>query len=114
MFVWLPTGFVKSIYYQALPLVIEYTGKGNVEAHSAIATNGHLFYVKSNLPHRWLFVVFFLFIRVTSLSEVITRQYYGALLLRSNARLELVRIHYLADNSLSSPPSTCCMESLGT
>ena len=41
---------------------------------------------------------------------VITRQYYSILWLRSNACLELARIHYSADTRLSA----CRLESLGT
>ena len=47
-------------------------------------------------------MVFIWFIHVTSLLEIITRQYYTILRLRSNACLELARIHYLADTRLSS------------
>ena len=45
-------------------------------------------------------MVFGLFTHVTSLLEVITRHYYAALWLWSNARLELGRIHYSADTRL--------------
>ena len=42
--VWLPTGFNKSICYQALPFMIEYK-IGQLVAHFAMARHDHLFYV---------------------------------------------------------------------
>ena len=42
-------------------------------------------------------MVFFRFIRATSLPEVITRHYLSILRCLSNVQLELARIHYSAD-----------------
>ena len=48
-------------------------------AHSAIASQDHLFYVSSNSPHRWRFVVLFDSYAFRSLPEVSTCHYLSIL-----------------------------------